>query len=134
MQSPSLSAHSDKSRDAVLTAVADVGGSENTRWLLSLVRGDGETSARQRKALDAAARAGASIADMVKLYDETSDFAIKDALVQIYARSGERVAIDKLLTIVKNDTNPNLRRRAISSLSTSDDPRVKEALKGLIMG
>ena len=126
--------NSDKSRDAVLAAVADVGGSENVRWLLTLVRSEGETTTRQRKALDAAARAGASIADLIKLYDEVVDYPLKEALVAIYARSGERTAVDKLIAIARNDTNVNLRRRAISSLSSSDDPRVKEALKGLVVG
>src|SRR5688572_1149432 len=86
--------NSEKSRDAVLTSVAEVGGAENVKWLLDLARNETEPSARRRKALDSAARAGAPIADLVRLYDSVSDQQMKDALVAIYARSGERLATD----------------------------------------
>jgi HEAT repeat protein len=123
----------EKSRDAVLTAVADVGGAQNVRWLLDLAQNDNETAARRRRALDNAARAGAPIADLVRLYDSVSEHQLKDALVNIYARSGERIAVDKLIAIVKTETNINVRRRAIGSLSASDDPRVREALKDVVL-
>lgn len=125
--------NSEKSRDAVLTSVAEVGGADNVRWLLDLARNDTEMAARRRKALEAAARAGAPISELVRLYDSVSDQQMKDALVSIYARSGERVATDKLIVIVKTEPNVNVRRRAITSLSSSDDPKVKEALKDVII-
>jgi HEAT repeat protein len=125
--------HSDRTRDAVLAAVADVGGADNVRWLIDLARRETETSARARKALDHAARAGAPITELVRLYDTASDHQLKDALVSIYARSGERVAIDKLISIARTETNVNVRRRAINALSSSDDPRVREALREVIL-
>ena len=125
--------NSEKSRDAVLTSVAEVGGADNVKWLLDLARNDTELAARRRKALEAAARAGAPISELVRLYDSVSDQQMKDALVSIYARSGERVATDKLIAIVKTEPNVNVRRRAITSLSSSDDPKVKEALKDVII-
>ena len=125
--------NSDKSRDAVLAAVADVGGADNVKWLVDLARNDNEASVRRRKALENAARAGVNIGELVKLYDSVSDYQLRDALVGIYGRSGERAAVDKLISIALTDTNVNVRRKAISSLSTSDDPRVKEALKDLVI-
>jgi HEAT repeat protein len=125
--------NSDRTRDAVLAAVADVGGADNVRWLIDLARSETETPARARRALDHAARAGAPIGELVRLYDTASDYQLKDALVAIYARSGERVATDKLIAIARTETNVNVRRRAISLLSSSDDPRVKEALRDLIL-
>ncbi|MGH7467835.1 MAG: HEAT repeat domain-containing protein [Longimicrobiales bacterium] len=125
--------NSDRTRDAVLAAVADVGGAENVRWLIDLARSESETSARARRALDHAARAGAPIGELVRLYDTASDYQLKDALVAIYARSGERAATDKLIAIARTETNVNVRRRAIAALSNSDDPRVKEALRDVIL-
>jgi hypothetical protein len=122
----------EKSRDAILASVADVGGSENVRWLLELSRNDSENLERRRKALEQAARAGAPMSELIRTYDLVSDHLLKNALVAIYQRSGERTAIDKLIAIAKTETNVNLRRRAINALSGSDDPRVKEALKDLI--
>jgi HEAT repeat protein len=123
---------SDRSRDAVLTAVADVGGAQNVRWLLELAQNENEPSARRRRALDNAARAGATIGELVRLYDSVSEHQLKDGLVTIYARSGERIAVDKLIAIVKTETNVNVRRRAIASLSGMDDPRAREALKDVV--
>jgi HEAT repeat protein len=124
--------HSDRSREAVFNAVADVGGADNVKWLLDLARNESETTAQRRKALEQATRAGAPVAELVRMYDVVDPYELKDALVSIYARSGERPALDKLIAIVTNETNVNVRRRAISALTSSDDPRVKGVLKDLI--
>lgn len=128
-----LRLRSEKSRDAVLTAVADVGGTANVKWLIDLARNETETVARRRKAVENAARAGAPVTELIRLYDSVSDHALKEALVTIYARGGERAAIDKLIAITRTETNVNVRRRAIAALANSDDPKVKEALKDLIV-
>jgi HEAT repeat protein len=122
----------DRSRDAVLSALAEIGGTENTRWLLSIARDENAPIANRRRALSYASRAGVSTADLVKLYDTTTDPQMKEALINFYAQSGDRLATDKLLSIAKNDENPGIRRRTIAQLSRSEDPRVKEFLKDLI--
>jgi HEAT repeat protein len=123
---------SERSREAALSAVADVGGADNVRWLLDLARSETEPSAHRRRALDQAARAGASVGELVKLYDAVSDHALKSTLVAALARSGERAAMDKLIAIVTGETNVDVRRRAISALAGSDDPRAKEALRNIV--
>jgi hypothetical protein len=72
------------------------------------------------------------MSDLVRLYDTTTDPQMKEALIGLYAQSGDRLAVDKLLAIAKNDENPAIRRHTIAQLSRSDDPRVKELLKDLI--
>jgi len=123
---------SERSREAALSAVADVGGAENVRWLLDLARNDGEPSAQRRKSLEAAVRAGAAVGDLVRLYDAVGDHNLKAALVSALSRSGERAAMDKLIAIVTGETNVEVRRRAISVLASSDDPRAREALKNIV--
>jgi hypothetical protein len=122
----------DKARDAVLSVVAEIGGTDNTRWLLQVARDESTPVGARRRALMYASRAGVPMPDLVRLYDTTTDPQMKDALIGIYAQSGDRVAVDKLLQIAKSDENPNIRRRTIAQLSRSDDPRVKEFLKELI--
>ena len=124
---------SERTRDAAFAAIAEVGGADNVRWLLDIARNESELSAQRRKALDAAVRAGAPVGELVKLYDAVSDYAVKGALVSAFARSGERPALDKLIAIVTNETNVNVRRQAISALAGSDDPRAKEALKDIVV-
>jgi hypothetical protein len=122
----------DRSRDAVLSVLAEVGGTENTRWLLGVARDESASIATRRRALSYASRAGAPIADLVRLYDTTTDPQMKDALISVYVQSGDRQAVDKLLSIAKNDENAGIRRRTIAQLSRSEDPRVKEFLKEII--
>jgi HEAT repeat protein len=122
----------DRSRDAVLSVLADIGGTDNTRWILAVAKDETTPLATRRRALAYASRAGVPIADLVRLYDTTTDPQMKDALVSLYVQSGDRVAIDKLLQIAKSDENVNIRRRTIAQLSRSEDPRVKEFLKDLI--
>jgi HEAT repeat protein len=122
----------DRAREAVFQALADIGGSENTKWMLALAQNGNEQLPMRRRALDAANRAGASIAELIRLYDTTTDPNMKETLIGIYIRNGERASVDKLLTIVKGEENLSLRRRTIQRLSTSDDPRIKQALQDLV--
>ena len=122
----------EKSRDAVLSVLAEIGGTENTRWLLGVARDESAPIASRRRALQYASRAGVPITDLVRLYDTTTDPQMKDALIGFYAQSGDKLAVDKLISIAKNDENPGIRRRTIAQLSRSEDPRVKELLKELI--
>jgi HEAT repeat protein len=122
----------DKSRDAVLSVLAEVGGTENTRWLLAVARDETTPIATRRRALQYASRAGVPMAELVRLYDATTDPQMKDALINLYAQSGDKQATDKLLAIARNDENPAIRRRTIAQLARSEDPRVKELLKDLI--
>jgi HEAT repeat protein len=122
----------ERARESVLTALADIGGSENVHWLLAITGNQNEPVARRRTALSQADRAGAPIADVVALYDGSGDQQMKEALISVYARSGEKAAVDKLLWIIKNETNVNVRKYAVSQLTNSDDPRIREALKELV--
>lgn len=122
----------EKSRDAVLSVLAEVGGTENTRWLLGVARDENTPIATRRRALQYASRAGVPMADLVRLYDTTTDPQMKEALINLYVQSGDKQATDKLLAIAKSDENPGIRRRTIAQLSRSEDPRVKEFLKDLI--
>jgi HEAT repeat protein len=122
----------ERSRDAVLSVLSEVGGTENTRWLLAVARDESTPVATRRRALSYASRSGVPMSDLVRLYDTTTDPQMKEALIGLYAQSGDRLAVDKLLAIAKNDENPAIRRHTIAQLSRSDDPRVKELLKDLI--
>jgi HEAT repeat protein len=122
----------EKSREAALSALAEVGGTDNTRWLVGIARDENAPISTRRRALSYASKAGVPTADLVRLYDTTTDPQMKEALINFYVQSGDKIAVDKLLSIAKNDENPGIRRRTIAQLSRSEDPRVKEFLKDLI--
>ncbi|HXT15719.1 MAG TPA: HEAT repeat domain-containing protein [Gemmatimonadaceae bacterium] len=124
---------SDRSHEAVFSALAEMGGAENVKWLLALAQNANESLSLRRRAADAANRAGAPIGEMIKLYDTTTDPSMKQTLISIYVRNGERAATDKLISIVKGEENLSVRRSAINQLSRSDDPRIKQALQDLVV-
>jgi HEAT repeat protein len=122
----------ERSRRAIIQAVSDVGGTENIRWLMSIAKSDSSNDSRRREALDAAVRAGVSSADLVQMYDATSDQRLKETVINQLVKIGDDTAVNKLVSIVKTETNYNLRRSTISRLSGSEDPRVRQALKDII--
>lgn len=123
----------EKSRNAVINAVGEVGGTENVRFLMDVARNDSSmNSGRRSQALEAANRAGVTTADLIKLYDGTTDQRLKESVVNILVRVGDQAATDKLISIIKTETNYNIRRSTISRLSNSDDPRIRAALKDII--
>lgn len=122
----------ERAKDAVLTSLADMGGAENTKWLLGIASSADESSNIRRRALQAAVRAGVPTSELIKMYDNTTDPQMKEALLSQFGQNGDRAAVDKLIAIAKNDESMNVRRRAISQLSRSDDPRVRDLLRGIV--
>ena len=122
----------ERAKQSVISAISDLGGSENTGWLLGIVRQEGEPVALRRAALRGAAKSGATTAELVSLYSPTMSAQVKESLISLYAERGDEAAVDKLLSIVKTEEDRSLRRRTISRLSRSDDPRVKQALVDIV--
>jgi len=120
------------SSEAVLSSLGELGGEENVQWLLGIVRNEQLSMETRRRSLQYLARAGVPTAQLVALYDATAEVALKDALISMYARLGERASTEKLIAIARGDANLQLRRRAISALSRDNDPAVKAVLTGIV--
>ena len=123
---------SERTKQSVINAVGEMGGSANERWLLGVARDENERQSLRRQALNHARRSGAPMTELVAMYDRTTDPAMKEMLISVYVESGERVATDKLISILRSEENRQLRRRAISHLSKSEDPRVKAELTKIV--
>jgi HEAT repeat protein len=122
------------SQNAVLAALASLGGTENVQWLMGIVRDERLPVETRRRALQHASRAGATMASLVALYDATPDTQIRESLIALYGRESSKAATDKLVWIARNEQNPALRRRAISALSRTSDPSVRQALQAIVEG
>ena len=121
-----------RAQESALSAVTEFGGAENARWLLTLARDQGATMNVRRRALQDASRAGARTADLVAVYDQTTDPQMKDAVITALTQIGDRAATDKLLAIAKNDESVTARRRAVDALGKSSDPQVRRELQALV--
>jgi len=118
----------DRSRAAAADAIATFGGADNVRWLLALAGNAEQSHAVRRRAVQHAHKAGAPVAELIKIYDETTDPQLKDAIMSTLVDSGEKQATDKLMLIAQKDESLQMRRKAISILGRSSDERVKKFL------
>jgi HEAT repeat protein len=121
-----------RSRDAVLASLAELGGSDNVQWLVGLVRDESATPEARRRALQHVTRAGATTPSLLALYDPITDNQMREALIAVYSRLGDKAATDKLVWIARNEQNPALKRRAISALSRQNDPTIRQALQDIV--
>ncbi len=68
-----------------------------------------------------------------ELYPSVNTDQERNAIINTLANAGGNENTDWLLTLARSSTETASRRRqAVSALSRNDDPRVKEALKGMI--
>lgn len=123
----------ERTRDALLTAVAAIGGRVNATWLLSIARDESRSSATRRRAVLMAERAGASGADLAGAFDAAGDSSTRDALISALAQEGSRTSRDKLAAIAQGTESPTLRRRAITALERFDSAETRELLTTLAM-
>ena len=123
---------SEKTKMAVLESLGEMGGSANARWLMTVAADNNETLRVRRRAIQLTDRAGTPVAEIAQLYDRVDDPQMKDAIIAALSNNGTKAATDKLLAIAKDDQNYTMRRRAVSALGRSEDPRVKDALRSIV--
>jgi HEAT repeat protein len=116
----------------IARVIGQLGGDTNDQWLLALMRNNDEPLEVRTAALSRVASRKMPIGDAVKLYGTVADREMRQQLISIYGQRTEPEATDKLLDIVKNDTDYNLRRQAIGALQRKNDPRATKLLLELI--
>ena len=121
-----------RSQDAVLASLSELGGSENVQWIAGLVRNDKLPLESRRRALQHLSRAGATTPSLLALYDPISDTRMRESLISVYSRLADKAATDKLVWIARNEQNLALKRRAISALSRNSDPSIRQALQEIV--
>jgi HEAT repeat protein len=81
------------------------------------------------RAIRSLSEAGVSTAELAKLYDGMDESTLRDRLIRLFAERGDKAGVEKLIDIAKNDSNTELRRRAIRKLGETGDPRAKQFLE-----
>jgi hypothetical protein len=121
-----------RSQEAVLASLSELGGSDNVQWIVGLVRDEKLAPERRRRALQYLTRAGATTPSLLALYDPITDTEMRQALIGVYSRLADKAATDKLVWIARNEQNATLKRRAISALSRNTDPVIRQALQDIV--
>lgn len=121
-----------RAQDAAINAITEFGGADNAKWLINLAKDPGISANNQRRALQSAVKAGARVSEIIAMYNTTVDFQMKEAIINALATNDDKESQDKLLTIAKGDESITARKRAISVLARSSDPRIRKELENLV--
>ena len=103
----------------------------NTQWSLALLRNEDEPLESRTAALERAGRTW-TWPPLVKFYDASVGAADSADRHAAASERKEPAALDKIVDIARNGTDPGMRREAIGVLSRSKDPRASQLLLQLV--
>jgi len=125
----------DRLKEAIISSVSRMGGSENDQFVLNIARNANESSQLRAVALSRYFRSSTgSISDLAKLYDSADSYNMRQQIINVLANRKEPEATDKLIDIVKNSTVLQLRTQAIHALERKNDPRGIQLLQDILDG
>lgn len=117
-------------REAVLTSISRIATPENEQFLLALARNQNESPSLRATALQRLGRmSSVGLDDIAKLYEVADSRSLREQILHALNQRKEPEAVDKMIEIARKDTDPQIRRTAISLLSRRDDPRAKKWLQ-----
>ena len=119
-------------KERIIFSLAQMRSAENTRWLMDLALNTREDVELRKKALFWAGQSGADIADLVQLYDRTSDRDMKEQLIFVYSQRHDNAALEKMIDIARHETDRDLKKKAVFWLGQSHDPRAAQVLLEII--
>ena len=122
---------STRVKERIISAIGRAGGDANNQWLLALVRNEDEPLESRTTALNRAGR-NLDVATLSRMYDASSARPIRETVIDLLSSRKEPEALDKLVDIARNGTDPAMRRQAISILARSKDPRAAKLLLQLV--
>jgi HEAT repeat protein len=105
-------------KEAVLTAVSRHPTPENQQFLMTVVRNTNEAPSLRATALSRLGRMETvSAAEIAKLYEVADSRSMRESILGALGQRKEPEAIDKIIEIAKKDTDPYVRRNAISQIT-----------------
>ena len=114
-----------------LGAIVRVGGPEVDQWLVTIARDDAQPSEIRATAMRRIGQT-MSIADLGRLYDSATNRRFRSEVISVLGKRTEEAATDKLIDIVKNGTDPQLRSSAINAITGKNDEKALKALLEII--
>lgn len=120
-------------KEKVIFAVSQNSDRDGDEWLLSLVRDMNESVDLRKNALFWVGQEGdIDASELRELYNDAAEFELKEHVIFVLSQFDEVDAVDELMNIARNETNADLRDKAIFWLGQSDDERAAEFLAELI--
>jgi len=127
-------ADNDRLKDAIINALARVGGSENDQWILNIAKNQNEPSQLRASAIGRLMRSNLPVGDLIKLYDASDSYDVRSRIVNALENRKEPEAADKLVDIIRNSTVINIRTQALNALMHKKDPRSEKIVQDILDG
>ena len=119
-------------KDKVIFAMSQQRDEQSMQWLVDLASNSGEPIEMRKKALFWAGQTSNSSERLVSMYDRMRESELKEQMIFVLSQRRDRQALDKLMSIVRNDPDREMRRKAMFWLGQSKDPRVSAFLSDII--
>lgn len=119
-------------RDRLLFAAGQMRTTEAIDFLLRVARDTHESEETRKQAIFNASRAGATAAQLIQVYDQTSGTEVRQHVLWVLSNSKDPAGTDKLIDVARSDREPALRKQAIFWLSRSKDARAAKFLLEII--
>jgi len=123
---------SEDLKDKVIFAMSQQKDDASMKWLVDLALNSREPMDMRKKALFWAGQSSGNIANLTSMYDRMAERDLKEHMVFVLSQRREQAAMDKLMSIARNDPDRELRRKAMFWLGQSRDPRVSAFLAEII--
>lgn len=124
---------SERLKDRVLMAVSQNDSEDGARWLLAVARDDSQPIEVRRKAVFWAGQGHARLADIVALYNATTETRLREHIVFVISQRRDDAATDALMTIARDDHDREMRKKALFWLAQKNDPRVTKMIADLVV-
>jgi HEAT repeat protein len=121
----------DGLKEKVLFSLSQMRGFGNDRWLLAQAGDASQPGEVRKKALFWAAQTGASIADIMAVYNGSHDEDVREQVVFVLSQRGGE-GLDRLIDIARHDPDRRMRSKAVFWLGQSNDPRATRVIQEVI--
>ena len=120
-------------KERVIFALSQNRDPEAGDWLMDIALDETEPIELRKKALFWAGQSRrVDVSGLSRMYDGMQDREMREQIIFVLAQRKEPEAIDQLMHIAENDSDPQLQSKAVFWLGQSKDPRVPEFLLRLI--
>ncbi len=119
-------------KEKILFSVSQHWSGASSQWLINVASDSTQTPHIRKQAIFWAGQGGASLDQLMGLYDRTHDADTREGVLFAVSQRDEPAAVDALMKVARSDRDPKLRKRAIFWLGQSRDPRAAQFLAQLI--
>jgi hypothetical protein len=119
-------------KDKVIFAMSQQRDSKSMQWLVDLASNSDEPIEMRKKALFWAGQTGGDTGRLTAMYDRMREREMKEQMIFVLSQRRDNAAMDKLMSIARNDPDRDMRKKAMFWLGQSHDPRVSAFLADII--